>query len=204
MPQDNEEKQLAKLIGIIQEAVQRDQQLRQTYAIGEKFLFIRARLQSLLEEIERASQETQEKKARLLPQVLVEEDEILVYIHLYNAQGLMLRTWESMITPRAFFDFSVNRPIYKEQAHIEAFIYSKANKAQHGFLTVAMKRDRVLQTHSEDALKDVVGNPLIKIKEGSLKREKLLTFTHNKIVYQLTEAGNLVIKAEVESSAESE
>jgi intracellular multiplication protein IcmQ len=202
MPQNTEEEQLAKLISIIQEAIQRDQQLRQTYGVGEKFIFIRDRLQALLGEIERATSATSEKKSRQLREVQVEEDEILVFIHLYNAQGLSLRTWEAMITPRAFFDFSVNRPIYKEKAHIEAFIHTKANKAQHAYLTIAMKIERVLPVHHEEGVKDVLGNVLIKIKEGSLRPEKLVSFTHNKIEYQLSDTGDLIVKAVASSAAE--
>lgn len=193
MPQENEQELLNRLIGLIQEALERDTQLRQTHQVGERFRFVRDRLQLLLETIEKetAAKIKQAKQATILQ---VEEGEILVYIHLYNAQGALLRTWQSMVTPKAFFDFSVNRPIYQERKHIDTFIRTKANKAQHAYLVVAMKKERVLALPEEGALKDSLGNPLIKVKEGSLKYERMLSFVHNELSYELNEEGELVKK----------
>jgi len=201
MPQDNDEReQLDKLIGLIQEAIQRDEQLRQTHQVGEKFRFIRDRLQALLENIQKETV-VKEKEVKQKPEVKAEEDELLVYIHLYNAQGMLVRTWQSMITPKAFFDFSVNRPLYQDKTQIEAFIRSKANKAQHAYLTVAMKKDRILPTSShEEPAKDTLGNPLLKIKEGSLHYERVVSFVHNEQTYTFSEEGEL-IKRTSESDA---
>ncbi len=102
MPQDNEQEQLNQLIVLIQEALQRDGQLRQTHQVGERFRFVRDRLQALLETIQKEAA-GQEKQTKLAPVLKLAEDELLVYIHLYNAQGALVRTWQSMITRKAFF-----------------------------------------------------------------------------------------------------
>ncbi|HVY53068.1 MAG TPA: type IVB secretion system protein IcmQ [Gammaproteobacteria bacterium] len=187
MSQDGE--LLTKLTHIIQTAIERDAELRQRYEVGEKFRFIRDRLQSLLDEVQKQPAAHATKKQKETVQVL--EDEILVYVHLYNAQGLSVRTWQSIITPKAFFDFSVNRPIYKERSHVLSFIQAKPNRAQHGFLTIAVKVDRIT---SDENLKDPMGYSLVKVKEGSLRCEKLLCFTHNENEYTLSEEGELVKK----------
>jgi len=151
-------------------------------------------LQALLENIEKETT-ISEKKARIVrTATTVAEDEIVVYIHLYNAQGLNFRTWQGMITPKAFFDFSVNRSIYQEQKYIEDFIRSKTNKAQHAYLTVAMKKDRVLPSPEGGSFKDPLGNPLIKVKEGSLLYECMISFTYNGQVYHISEQGELAKK----------
>jgi hypothetical protein len=188
MSQTNE--QLIKLTEIVQAAIQRDMELRQRYEIGEKFKFIRERLNTLLTEVQQTSQDRKIKE-KALEAVTVEADEALVFVHLYNAQGLSIKTWESIITPKAFFDFSVNRPIYKEKAEIQSFIDAKPNRAQHGYLTVAVKQERIL---SPDNLKDAMGHMLVKVKEGSLRRERLVSFTHNQNEYILNEEGDLIKK----------
>lgn len=193
MPTDHEQEQLAKLISLVRQALERDEQLRQQYQIGEKFRFVRERLQALLEKIEKETV-AQEKKKASTQETTIEADELLVYIHLYNAQGIVLRTWQTMITPKAFFDFSVNRPIYQEKSYIEAFIRSKAKKIQHAYLIVAVKKNQILTSAEEGALKDVLGNPLIKIKEGSLSYKKTISFVHNDQSYVLNEAGDLIKK----------
>ncbi len=195
MPQENEQELLNQLISLIQEALQRDTQLRQSHQVGERFRFVRDRLQVLLETIEKETAiiAKQTKQAAVLQ---AEEGELLVYIHLYNAQGALLRTWQSMITPKAFFDFSVNRPIYQEKKHIEAFIRSKTNKAHHAYLIVAMQKERILPPPEEGVIKDALENPLIKVKEGSLSHRRMICFVHNEITYELNEEGELIKKIE--------
>ena len=200
MPPENEQDRLSQLIAVIQDAIQRDSSLRQTHAIGEKFRFVRERLQSLLETIQKETS-NQETKVHIPKALQLEEDEILVYIHLYNAQGAMVRTWQSMITPKAFFDFSVNRPIYTEKKDIEAFIRNKPNKAQHAYITIAMKKERVLPSPVEGGLKDPLGNTVIKVREGSLRHERMVSFTHNELIYVLSEEGNLVKHAPSEATS---
>jgi len=192
MPQSDEKERFSKLVGIIQQALQRDEQLRKTYQVGEKFGFIRERLNNLLENIQKDTF-IPEKKVKPAYEVMVEEDEMLVYVHLYNSQGNVVRTWQSVITPKAFFDFSVNRPVYADQKSIETFIRGKANKTQHAYLTIAMKKEHLVSNRDE-GLKDAMGNPLIKIKEGSLRMDKVLSFTHNENVYTLNEDGVLIKK----------
>lgn len=189
MPPDHEQEQLNKLLAIIHTALQQDEQLRQKYQIGEKFRFIRERLQSLLTEIQQqpVTKKTQKKHSE---GVSVEEDELLLYVYLYNAQGNSFRTWQNIVTSKAFLDYSVNRPIYQERIHIEAFIRSKTVLAHHGYLTFAVKKERVLSNNSKDAM----GHSLVKVKEGSLKIEKLLSFTHNEQTYILSENGELIKK----------
>lgn len=191
MSSDNEQEQLTKLLHIIQEALRQDEELRQKYQVGEKFRFIRDRLQTLLTEAQKGPvlQLVLKKKAT----IEVQEDESLVYVHLYNAQSGSIKAWQSIVTPRAFFDYSVNRPIYQEKTYIEAFIKAKTNRAQHGYLTVAVKKDRFLPPR-DNLVKDPMGHPLVKVKEGALRYERLVSFTHNEQDYVLNDAGELVKK----------
>lgn len=191
MSPDNEQEQLKKLIELIQEALRQDEQLRQKYQVGEKFRFIRERLQTLLVEVQEGSivKLVQKKKIAVVEAM---ENESLVYVHLYNAQSGSMKAWQSIVNPKAFFDYSVNRPIYREKAHIEAFIKAKANSMQHGYLTIAVQKDRFLP--SRDDIKDSMGNPLVKVKEGALRCERLVSFTHNGQEYVLNEEGSLIKK----------
>ncbi|TAK74116.1 MAG: hypothetical protein EPO11_07410, partial [Gammaproteobacteria bacterium] len=120
------------------------------------------------------------------------EDELLVYVYLYNAKGLTFPTWQKMVHPSVFYEYSVNRPIYRDKAHVESFIRSKANKAQHGYLTLIINKAEVIK--DEAALQDTVGNPLIKVKDGSLRKEKFISFTHNGAEYVIDAEGELMKK----------
>jgi hypothetical protein len=100
-----------------------------------------------------------------------------------------------MLAPSVFYEYSVNRPIYADKASVEAFVRSRPNKVQHGYLTVAIKKQDILPpSPGLEPQKDQVGNPLIKIREGSLLFKKMIAFIHQGHEYTLDEAGHMVRK----------
>lgn len=188
--QDEKDKKI-KLIKIIRQAIENDNNLRDKYQMGEKFRFVRDRLHSLLERLEKQAQMEKEEKKVVKG---LAEGEMLVYVYLYNAQGTLLKNWQSMVTASVFYEYSVNRPIYADKAHVENLIKTKSNKAHHGYLTVIITRSNITQPISDISPKDINGNPLLKIKEGTLQFEKLVAFTHNHADYIVNEDGELVRK----------
>ncbi len=189
MPIDDQEKKL-QLVKLVRDAIERDDALREKYQMGNKFRFIRERLHELLERLEKHAHlvvgEVKKSTFNLA------EDEALVYVYLFNAQGASLKSWANMLTANVFYEYSVNRPIYAEKSHIDALLKSKSNKSQHAFLTVIIKRSDITKPISENSLKDIVGSPLIKVKEGALRFDKLVTFTHSGHIYKVDENGELI------------
>jgi Dot/Icm secretion system protein (dot_icm_IcmQ) len=187
MPIDSKELK-EKLLQILSEAVSKDNDLRQSLQIGDKFKFIRDRLQVL-----KADTETVVESIKLVDDVVkktIGEDEQLVYVYIFNAHGIEVQSWIKLLHPSVYYEYSVNRPIYFEKEHIEAVIRGKQKRVQHGYMTVAVKKDLILSTPATSQV-DQSGNPLAKIKEGSLKPERLISFTHNDVDYYLSESGRL-------------
>lgn len=178
-----------QLLKIVQDAIARDVALRTKYEIDVKFRFVSELLEKLaghLQNIMSASA-IQTKETR----VEIADDEQPVYVYLFNAQGIALRSWQNMLSPRVFYEYSVNRPIYTEKTHIEALLRTKANKVQHAYLAIAIKKADIINA---DIAKDALGQPVAKVREGSLLFNRLLTLTHNEQDYQLNETGELVKK----------
>jgi len=171
-----------KILQLMRQAIEEDEKLREKYEIGEKFRFVRERLKSLFNTLEIEVSSTLEaiKKA----DKGLSSDELPVYVYLYNIKGMDFRSWANMLTPKVFYEYSVNRPIYKDKSAIEGFLKLKTNKAQHAYLTVAI--------HPADIISEEGG--LVRIKEGSLHFDRLLGFTHNDQEYTLNESGTLVKK----------
>lgn len=176
-----------KLLNLLVETLQQDQALREQYQVGDKFRFIRDRLNALLGKVQENLTVLQIKIEEQTNRLL--EDEVLIYVYLYNAQGMALQSWQKFLKPSVFYEYSVNRPIYTEKADLEAFIRSRPNRVQHGFLTIAVKKDHIL---NKAEAQDSIGNPLIKVKEGALSINRLFHFTHNGLEYKLDEKGVLV------------
>ena len=182
--------QKESLLKLVLSALEQDDTLRQKYQVGEKFRFIRDRLKDLyarLEAVVSAFKDHMQQETYTLT-----ADEVLVYIYLYNAQGIVLQSWLKMLNPAVFYEYSVNRPIYQSKADIDALIRSKSNKTQHGYITMAIKKDAIMP--GSEGLKDGLGHLLIKVKEGSFTEKNLISFTHNNQDYILTEDGQFETK----------
>jgi len=185
----DKKEQYNQFIQLIKEAVDRDQLLRDQYQIGDKFRFIREKLNQLLMQLEESKLLIQKEKKENETRPV--EDEQLIYVYLFNTHGLNLQNWAKMLTPQGFYEYSVNRPIYSDRAHIEAFIRAKPSKVQHAFLVVVLHKSNII---SLDSGKDPLGHSLIKVKEGSLRFEKLVSFIYNDFDYVMNEDKQLVKK----------
>jgi hypothetical protein len=186
------QEQYDKLHEWARDVVQYDKDLREKYQIGDKFRFIRDRINVVFANVEEALNAL--KKESVKEVSVLGEGEVMVYVYLFNAHGITLQTWHKMVTPSIFYDHSINRPIYIERPHIESFISRKTNKVQHGFLTIVINKQDILKGEGADSLKDIYDNPIIKVREGSLLFKKLVSFTHNEHEYVVDEEGNLVKK----------
>src|SRR3990167_841469 len=191
MAEDRESK--SELLNIVREALERDQQLRDKHHIGHKFKFIRDRLEALLKQVEEAVvilKQEEEKK-----EYVISEDEVMVYFYLFNAQGIVLKTWQKMLNPAVFYEYSVNRPIYLSKNDMNAYLRSKTNQTQHAYIEVVIKKDDVLTKEGSEKSKDAIGGPLIKVREGSLRFDRLIALIYNGNEYILGEGGELVKKS---------
>ena len=195
---DGEKKLKEELLKLVQEVIQKDQSTREEFQVGDKFRFVRDRLRALeaklQESIAQVDVETEKRTVKIL------EDEISVYVYIYNAQGIAFPTWQKMVNPSVFYEYSVNRPIYAEEAEVLSFIRSRPNKPQHGYLNFVIKKQDILPLGvDEKPSQDANGTTLLKIKEGSLRTEKLIWFKHQDQIYVLNPLGQLVKKVDEEA-----
>jgi hypothetical protein len=179
---ENESMQNEKILQLMRQAIEEDEKLREKYEIGDKFRFVRERLKGLFDTIEKEVSTTL-AVAKKTDKVL-SSDELPVYVYLYNSKGMDFRSWSNMLAPKVFYEYSVNRPIYKDKSAIDEFLKLKTNKTQHAYLTIAI--------YPSDIISEEGG--MVRIREGSLRFERLLGFTHNDQEYILNERGGLVKK----------
>lgn len=192
MTNDDQKDQDLKILEMVREVVKYDEELRKQHNVGDKFRFVRDRLHVLLAHLEQ-----QHAAAQLSTQPVKKQeatsDDTTVYVYLYNAHGINLKTWQNFLMPKLFYEYSVNRPIYAERNQIEELLRTKSNKVQHAYLAVTIKQADLLQTNG-NAMKDAVGNTLIRVKEGALRFDQMLSFTHNGNEYTVNEKGELIKK----------
>ncbi len=177
------EEQQKKVVELVHLAIERDEALREKYQIGDKFRFVREKLKQLLQQLE--SDFHVAHKEEITRHKKLQEGEVPVYVYLYNAKGVQLSTWVNLLTPKVFYEYSINRPIYTEKSHVEALLKNKTNIQQHAYLTVAMQPGDILPTTQND----INGNPTVRVKENSLRFDRLISFSNNGQDYILNEEG---------------
>lgn len=176
-----------RLLAIVQEALAKDEELRTTYQVKDKFRFIRERLQYLLTRVEENLKNVQEAEEKHIDEL--SQDEQLVYIYLFNAQGIHIESWHKMLQPGVFYEYSINRPIYQDRKYVENIIKTKSNRQQHGFIIIAQNKNDIISGQTQDALMQ----PLIRVRDGSLNPKRVHGFVHNGQEYALI-SGKLVPK----------
>lgn len=167
-----EKEKQQKVFELVQKTIEQETALREKYEVGDKFRFVRERLKQLLAQLEADLRVEQTEEKSLYRKL--EEGEVPVYVYLYNAKGVQLSSWINLLMPKVFYEYSINRPIYRELSHIQALLNTKTNKQQHAYLTVAMKPGDILTSTQNDAN----NNPMIKVRENSLRFDRLISFTH--------------------------
>jgi len=180
----------AKLVQLIKSVLQYDEALREKYKVGERFVFVRTRLQGLISELEATHSVVAQHQTTSEKDASVKEDYVTVYVYLYNAQGLQIRSWAALLTPKALYEHSINRPIFIDKNEIESLLRVKSNPMQHAYLTVSVVRNDVLSPPSEDQTKQIG----LRVREGAFHIERIISLTHNGQEYTLDVGGELVKK----------
>ena len=183
----------ANILTFVKEVMAEDVALRDQYQVNNKFAFLRDRLQVIFSPLEESAKTVvaieEEKKA----ENALSENNVIVYVYLFNAKGAALSSWESMLTPKLFYEYSVNRPIYADRVAIDALIREKADKRQHACFSVTVKSSDIILSGG-GASKDSGGSSLIKVREGGLSFDKLNAFFCDEGEYRMNEMGQLVKK----------
>ncbi len=187
-----EKEEREKICALIKETLHQDEALRNQYHVGNKFAFLRDRLQVVLGPLEQSLKTIavaiEEKKTEsALP------EDTVFYVYLFNAKGAALSSWVSMLTPKLFYEYSVNRPIYADRAAIDLLMKEKPDRRQHAYFSISAKSTDILLS-GDAAPKDSYGSPLIKVREGALSFDRLKSFFYNEEEYVINEMGQLVKK----------
>ncbi len=187
-PVDNETQQ------IIQDAVQAEQQLRQNHDIGVRFNILKTQLLSLSNKIDKELGEKQKQPATNHTNAdKLSENETLVYVSLFNAQGNILNSWQKLLEPKALYDHSVNRPIYANQKEIEEMLRNKTNKNQNAYFIIVVNKNDIMANEETTTLRDPNGFPLLRLKQGALKKGNIKLFVHKDINYKIDKKSDALI-----------
>jgi Dot/Icm secretion system protein IcmQ len=114
------------------------------------------------------------------PVYQLKEGYIKVYILLYQVDGNNLSIWQNML--KSLTKYSVNRPIYTSEEHVQAVVRSKPDPIRHAYVIVAVKKDEVISSETQKL--DSQGHNLFILKEKAIDAKNIISFVHaNKKIY---------------------
>jgi hypothetical protein len=180
-----------KIIDIVRQAIVDDQTRRGKFKIGDQYNFIPEKLQAILKRLE-DNLDYSEEIVSTLPawHREIAENEQVVFIYLYNAQGKDIHVWERLLSNNSFAEQCFSRPIYVNQSDVEKVLRSRGDIPHHAFMTVIVKKNHILNSNQ----KDLLGAPLVRLAENSLKTDNIIEFCHLGKTYYRDYRGRLVLK----------
>ncbi|MCB1826930.1 MAG: Dot/Icm secretion system protein IcmQ [Coxiellaceae bacterium] len=104
------------------------------------------------------------------------EDEMLVYISIFQSAGDSLRKWELQLS--SLRSHLLGRPVYENEADVAKVIRQKLVQTSEAYVIVAIKKHDVENFAYQANRVDRCGNPLLTLKDTAVKPENIFEFVH--------------------------
>lgn len=188
----SEKQRNKKIIETLRKTLADSQAANQKFRVGEKFSYVEDKLQNMINKLENNLDFREEEKVNLPPwHRELAENERVIYIYLYNAQGKDPKVWQRLLSRKSMQDYSFSRPIYAKREYAEAILSNRDHCANHAFIAVVVKKNHII----ENNVKDNFGNPRIRLLEGSLDADNIIEFVHRKRAYYRDNRARLLLKS---------
>jgi Dot/Icm secretion system protein IcmQ len=145
----------------------------------KRLLKARGKLEALREE--QSDIETQEDMVYSQP---LNENQISVFISLYQAGGHNLSLWEQMM--KLLSSCSLGRPIYADENEVRKAIAQRSDLQREAYVEVVVDKNFIMDLPEEKRPKDHLGASLLVLKANAINIASVRVFVHaNKIRYRL-------------------
>lgn len=114
-----------------------------------------------------------------------------VYVSLYSFDGTSLESWERII--QHLSDQVVSRPVYENEADVEAIIRAKSNRINEGYVAVYVDPTFILPAVPDKKVVDKLGVPLLTLKAKAINLNNVDSFIHHSGQYRFV-SGRLIRK----------
>ncbi len=113
-----------------------------------------------------------------------------VYVSLFQAEANNMLKWQSTI--KGLEKYSVSRPVYWEEAHVQAWIRNKADPAREGYVIAFVKETDIVKPYQGKVVADRFGHELVTLRERAIELANIVEFVHNEKRYRYSQ-GELVL-----------
>lgn len=145
------------------------------------------------EAVELQSRIKMEKQAKSIGAVQTKLDDFqTVFVSVFQQDYNDLRSWER--TLKSITDYSVSRPVYKEEEHIQEMIRGRPDPNKEGYVAVLVRKQDVVKGLPGKPATDKQGYELLNIKEGGIKPAGIQRFVLSGRTYEYIEGSLKLIQ----------
>lgn len=145
---------------------------------------LQTQAQALLDQLETARQHVR-------PEYVCKEDEVKVYVSLYQADGHDKQKWEAQLA--SIETYLVGRPIYQYEADIRRVIRQKLVGTTEAYAVLVVPKHHIVANDISAKKTDRHGFALVTIEASEIRPEHVLEFVHGSKRYHLID-GHLIRK----------
>ncbi|MBX9586405.1 MAG: Dot/Icm secretion system protein IcmQ [Gammaproteobacteria bacterium] len=162
----------------------------------------------LLQNMEKKIKELREEAITLQNQIKTEnqaksmgvtktqlDDLQTVFVSVFQQDYNDLRSWER--TLKSITDYSITRPVYKEEEHIKEMIRGRPDPNKEGYVVVLVKRQDIVKGLPGKPAIDKLGYELLNIKEGGIKPGGIQRFILSGRTYEYVEGSLKLIQTDL-------
>ena len=147
----------------------------------DQSLFLRAtgdKLRKLRDQFKSTAKFIPEESAQQEFETIRDEDEeqIEVYISLYNSAGSEIRNWEKLLNNLK--TVLITRPVLATEKDAKELLRSKLNKKNEAYIAVYIDKSDVMSPIGGITPKDTLGHELLVLKENTVKTDNITRFVH--------------------------
>lgn len=118
---------------------------------------------------------------------------IKIYVSLYQSDPHNLVKWEN--TLRSIKEYSINRPIYRFEEHIQEMIRAKHGSSNEGYVVIYVEPTDIIPAYAGKIIQDRFGHELLTLRDNSLQPKNIIEFVHQGRRYFYKES-KLLLKSE--------
>ncbi|MDQ2994953.1 MAG: type IVB secretion system protein IcmQ, partial [Pseudomonadota bacterium] len=115
-----------------------------------------------------------------------------VFISIYQHDPNNLTKWEK--TLKTITEYSVTRPIYREEDHVQEMIRSRPDPNKEAYVAIGVKTVDIIKGLAGKAQADKAGHELVAIRDGCVLARNIKKFVHAGKVFEFTDGALKLIQ----------
>ncbi|EDP46497.1 Dot/Icm secretion system protein IcmQ [Rickettsiella grylli] len=110
------------------------------------------------------------------PDATIEEQNIELYIALYQSQGCNMNKWQEVVL--SLTNYTMGRRIYDNETDVKAAVRLSDRNLNHAYVVVSVPRDAIFEDTTESLRTDREGRQLVSLRPKAIQIKNINRLVH--------------------------